>query len=133
MSSQVLRNALQNPGPAMLPKHTCARSTNWTQFLSSHLLLHVHPWSSWRNGASNRLQIHLPASGREPARVIETVCNVACCKMEVYAANTLLFSLLTPVRGLSRSQHQPEVKSLSANKVYNEYIIKCGSDLTVSS
>lgn len=71
--------------------------------------------------------------GREPARVIETVCSVACCKTEVYVANTLVFSLLAPVRGLSRSLTRARGQKSLVNKVHNEYIIKCGSDLTVSS
>ena len=47
---------------------------------------------------------------------------------------TLLSSHFLPLSGASvAAKHQPEVKRLSANTVYNEYIIERGSDLTVAS
>lgn len=47
---------------------------------------------------------------------------------------TLLSFHFLPASGASvTAKHQPEVKSLLTIKVCNEYIIKCGSDLTVAS
>ena len=85
VSAHEHKNVLQNPVPVTFPKQTCASITNWTQFLFKPFTLHVHPWSPWGNEASKRLQIHLPASGMEPARFIEAV---ACCEKEICATNT---------------------------------------------
>lgn len=95
-------------GPAMLPEHTCASGTNWTRFLSSRL--QVHPWSLWRNGASKRLQLHLPASGREPARLIEAVVMLLPAAKRKSVLQTLCILTSYPCQG-SRSEPKTSQRS----------------------
>ena len=117
----------------MLPKHTCTGALpghNSFQAICFYMFIPAARGETELATACRFICPPLVGSLQGPLKQFVMLPAVK----RKFMLQTLLSSHFLPLSGASvAAKHQPEVKSLSANKVYNEYIIKCGRDLTVAS